>query len=90
MTDHDRLTSTLRDAEAALNGLDITDIIRAEDARLAHLANELTRVVRLVQSEIYSRERNARDAYNLDPTDGNWIEHHQARTWKREQMKDAA
>ena len=86
---NDRLTSTIRDTEAALNGLDITDIIRAEDARLAHLANELTRVVRLVQSEIWSRERDARDAYNLDPTDGNDGERATARNIKRRWM-DAA
>ena len=89
MTDHDRLTSTLRDAEAALNGLDITDVIRADDARLARLATELTRVVRLVQSEIWSRERDERDAYNLDPTDGNDGERAIARNVKRRWM-DAA
>jgi ferredoxin len=90
MTDTDRLTSTLRDAEAALCGLEAVDVFQSDDRRLVRLSAELDRVRQMIRHELFVRERDARDAFNTDPTDGNWIEHHQARTWKREQMRQAA
>ena len=86
---NDRLTSPLRDAEHALLEINMLQIMHQPQDRLKSFLYCLDFVRGLVLAELNLIERNARDAYNLDPTDGNDGERATARNIKRRWM-DAA
>jgi len=59
---------------------------RLSDEQLDAVINKLGARLKAARHEAWMRERDARDARNDDPTDGNWIETGIARAERRRRL----